>query len=180
MPKLEIPTFRQLVRADLPMLHEWLQRPHVAEWWHEPSTLAEVEREYLPVVTNESSTHAYIAMLAGEAIGFIQSYLPMDSNEGWWPEETDPGARGIDQFLADSDQLGRGLGSSMIDAFVERLFQESAVTKVQADPSPANERAIRSYLRAGFIVHKEVTTPDGPALLMLRHRRNGVAAPPFA
>ncbi|MBA3659598.1 MAG: GNAT family N-acetyltransferase, partial [Gemmatimonadales bacterium] len=25
--------FRSLTRADLPLLHEWLTRPHVAEWW---------------------------------------------------------------------------------------------------------------------------------------------------
>ena len=58
----------------------------------------------------------------------------------------------------------------MIRAFAEKLFQDPAVTKVQTDPSPDNERAIRCYRRAGFIVHGEVTTPDGPALLMLRYR----------
>lgn len=25
-------TYRDLVEADLPILHEWLSRPHVAEW----------------------------------------------------------------------------------------------------------------------------------------------------
>jgi RimJ/RimL family protein N-acetyltransferase len=44
------------------------------------------------------------------------------------------------------------------------------VTKVQADPSPDNQRAIRSYLRAGFVPQGEVITPDGPALLMLLRR----------
>jgi RimJ/RimL family protein N-acetyltransferase len=58
----------------------------------------------------------------------------------------------------------------MVRAFVERLFLDPRVTKVQADPSPDNQRAIRSYLRAGFVAHGEVATPDGPALLMLRQR----------
>lgn len=154
------------------MFHAWLQRPHVAEWWHEPITLAEVERDYLPVAMNESSTRAYIAVLAGEPIGFIQSYVALGSDEGWWEQETDPGTRGIDQFLANAEQLGRGLGSSMVKAFVEQLFQDPAITKVQTDPSPKNERAIRSYRRAGFVVHGEVATPDGPALLMLQYRKN--------
>lgn len=154
------------------MFHAWLQRPHVAEWWHEPITLAEVERDYLPVAMNESSTRAYIAVLAGEPIGFIQSYVALGSDEGWWEQETDPGTRGIDQFLANAEQLGRGLGSSMVKAFVEQLFQDPAITKVQTDPSPKNERAIRSYRRSGFVVHGEVATPDGPALLMLQYRKN--------
>jgi RimJ/RimL family protein N-acetyltransferase len=149
--------FKPLSLEDLAMVHAWLQRPHVAAWWDEPSGLDEIER-------------SYIATLDGSPIGFIQSYVVMGS--GWWEDETDPGARGIDQFLANAEQLGRGLGSSMVSAFVERLFQDPAVTKVQADPSPKNERAIRCYRRAGFVVHAEVTTPDGLALLMLRYRKH--------
>lgn len=169
-PFLEIPAFRPLTRHDLSMVHQWLQRPHVAEWWHDPTTLIELERDYLPDTMSGSSTRASIALVAGEPIGFIQSYVALGSGEGWWEHETDPGTRGIDQFLANADQLGRGLGSRMVHAFVQQLFQDPAVTKVQTDPSPDNERAIRSYRRAGFVVHSEVITPDGPALLMLRHR----------
>ena len=58
----------------------------------------------------------------------------------------------------------------MVNAFVEQLFQDAAVTKVQTDPSPDNVRAIRSYQRAGFVIDSEIITPDGPALLMVRHR----------
>ena len=152
------------------MIQEWLQRPHVAEWWHEPTTLAELEHDYLPDAMNATSTRAYIAMLDDEPIGFIQSYVAMGSGDGWWEQETDPGTRGIDQFLANAEQLGRGLGSAMVNAFVQRLFHDPAVTKVQTDPSPRNERAIRCYRRAGFVAHGEIITPDGPALLMLRHR----------
>jgi RimJ/RimL family protein N-acetyltransferase len=154
------------------MVHEWLQRRHVAEWWREPTSLDELERDYLPGTMSGSSTRAYIAEREGKPIGFIQSYAAMGSGAGWWEQETDPGTRGIDQFLADAEQLGRGLGSSMVSIFVERLFQDPAVTKVQTDPSPENERAIRCYRRAGFVVHGEVTTPDGSALLMLRYRNS--------
>ena len=163
-------TFKPLTVHDLPMVYEWLQRPHVAEWWHELTTLAELERAYVPVAMNTNSTRAYIAMLDGEPIGFIQSYVALGSGEGWWEQETDPGTRGIDQFLVNAEQLGRGFGSAMVNAFVERLFEDPAVTKVQTDPSPRNERAIRSFRRTGFVAHGEVITPDGPALLMLRHR----------
>lgn len=76
----------------------------------------------------------------------------------------------IDQFLADRTRLGRDLGSTMVSAFVERLFADPAVTRIQTDPSPANERAIRRYCRPGSVAEGEVATPDGRALLMLRHR----------
>ena len=39
-------------------------------------------------------------------------------DEGWWLYENDPGVRGIDQFLAHPDQLGRAVGNAMVSAFV--------------------------------------------------------------
>ena len=164
-------SFRPLEMADLPMLHEWLCRPHVSEWWQPSPTLAEVEEDFAPMTdTGRDTTRGYIALLAGRPVGFIQCYVVMGSGDGWWEDETDPGARGIDQFLANAEELGKGLGSAMVRAFVDRLFQDPQVTRVQIDPSPDNARAIRSYAKAGFVAKKEVMTPDGPALLMLRTR----------
>ena len=123
-------------------LQAWLQRPHVAEWWRAPATRAELESDYFAPGTEASSTRAFIALLDEEPIGFIQSYVPLGAGDGWWEDETDPGARGIDQFLADGERLGQGLGSAMIAAFVAGLFADPAATRVQADPAPTNARAI--------------------------------------
>jgi RimJ/RimL family protein N-acetyltransferase len=167
---ISTPSFRPLVTADFPMLHDWLNRPHVAEWWDGLLSFAEVESDFLELADPESTERGYIALLSGEPIGFIQSYVVIGSDEGWWEDETDPGARGIDQFLANAEQLGKGLGARMVRAFVDQLFQDPVVTKVQADPSPENERAIGCYLKAGFSRKGEVITPDGSALLMVRER----------
>jgi RimJ/RimL family protein N-acetyltransferase len=161
-------SFRALARADLPMLHEWIGRPHVTSWWNEPSSAQALERDYLPAIDGRSTTRAFIAELAGVPIGFIQVYRVMDSGDGWWPDERDPGARGIDQFIADAGRLGQGLGTAMVRVFVDRLFEDPGVTCVQTDPSPANVRAIRCYAGAGFETVGEVLTPDGPAILMRR------------
>ena len=152
------------------MLHEWRIRPHVAEWWQPVASFTEIVEDFTPLTYPAASTRGYIAMLDGAPLGFIQSYIVLGSGDGWWENETDPGARGIDQFLADGSRLGQGLGSAMISAFVDTLFLDRAVSRVQADPSPLNERAIRCYRRAGFTSCGEVLTPDGPALLMIRDR----------
>lgn len=161
-------TFRPLAVADLPVLHAWLHRPHVAEWWDGLPSLADVEADYLPAIHGRDSTRAFVALADGAAIGFIQAYVVMDAGGDWWPHETDPGARGIDQFLADAASLGRGLGTAMVRAFVDGLFADPAVTRVQTDPDPRNARAIRCYEKAGFSRVGEVDTPDGRALLMVR------------
>ena len=74
------------------------------------------------------------------------------------------------EFTFGSGQHNQGIGSAMVRAFVERVFQDPAVTGVHTDPSPDNQRAIRSYVRAGFVVQHEVTPPDRIAVLMLRDR----------
>ena len=163
-------SFRPLTRTDLSLLHEWLTRPHVAEWWSPPPSLAEVEQEFGPLTSDRSTTRPYIVLADGAPIGYIQSYVAMGSGDGWWLDEQDPGVRGIDQFLAHSGQLGCGLGTAMVRAFVQHLFADPAVTQVQTDPSPQNRRAIRCYEKAGFHAVGEVDTPDGPALLMVCDR----------
>ncbi|MEA2724399.1 MAG: aminoglycoside 6-N-acetyltransferase Ib [Gemmatimonadales bacterium] len=163
-------TFRLLSVADLPMLHEWLVRPHVAKWWSPTPSLAEVEQEFAPQISGESTTRAYFVLGDGVPIGYIQSYVAKDSGEGWWPDEQDPGVRGIDQFLAHAEQLGRGVGTAMVRAFVQRLFADPAVTRIQTDPSPSNPRAVRCYEKAGFRPLGEIDTPDGRALLMVCDR----------
>jgi len=163
-------TFRPLREADLPLLTDWLNRSHVLEWWSGDDAAPDFEytrKKYMPRMDETSPVKAYIAMLADEPIGFIQSYVALGCGNGWWEEETDPGVRGIDQFLCDSGRLGQGLGTRMVSAFVQRLFAEPGVMKVQTDPDPGNARAVRCYEKAGFRPVGKITTPDGPALLMV-------------
>lgn len=160
-------TFQPLERTDLPLIHEWLSRPHVAEWWGPPPQLDAMEAEFAELLDPTGSQRAYIAWLDDAPLGYCQRYSPVETHaEGWWLEELDPNVRGIDQFLANDDQLGRGLGTAMVRAFVALLFDDPSVWRVQTDPSPENARAIRCYEKAGFRVEGEVDTLDGRALLM--------------
>jgi aminoglycoside 6'-N-acetyltransferase Ib len=163
--------FKPLTESNLHLLFDWLNRRHVIEWWNGRTSLTEVRDKYLPRLGSDSSVHPYIAQLNGIPVGFIQAYIVMAQQaSGWWPHETDPGAVGIDQFLADAENLGKGIGTAMVTQFVEFLFRDSTVTKIQTDPTPANLRAIRCYEKAGFRKVGIVDTPDGPALLMVIER----------
>ncbi len=175
MPATEQPvTLRLMTEQDLPMLHDWLNRPHIVEWWGgeaQRPTFDDVVKHYLPRVLAEESVTPYIAMLGAEPIGYAQSYVAAGSGGGWWEDETDPGARGIDQSLANPVQLNQGLGTQLVGALVARLFSDPAVTKIQTDPAPSNHRAIRCYEKAGFTQLRVTTTPDGPAVYMVQTRQ---------
>jgi aminoglycoside 6'-N-acetyltransferase-1b len=166
-------TLRSMTEADLGMLHEWLHRPHIVEWWggeEARPSLEDVRQHYLPSVLASEGVTPYIAMIGTRAIGYAQSYVAMGSGDGWWEDETDPGVRGIDQSLADAADLNQGLGTALVRALVGHLFADPAVTKIQTDPSPDNLRAIRCYEKAGFVRLGVISTPDGPALHMIRTR----------
>lgn len=161
------------------MLHEWLGRPHVAEWWAPTPSYDELVEDFTPLTRAGHRDQGYIALEDGRPIGYIQSYVVKDSGDGWWEDEQDPGARGIDQFLAHAEDLGVGLGTRMVRAFADRLFDDPSVTRIQTDPDARNARAIRCYEKAGFRAVKEVDTPDGRALLMIADRSSvGTATAP--
>lgn len=50
------------------------------------------------------------------------------------------------------------------------LLRDPQVTRLQTDPDPRNLRAIRCYEKAGFRRVREIVTPDGLALYMVRDR----------
>jgi ribosomal protein S18 acetylase RimI-like enzyme len=104
-------------------------------------------------------------------VGYIQYYLVAEGSEDYWPDIPGPGVVGTDQFLADGNQLNRGLGTAMLSRFVESLMQDPEVAEIRVDPLRDNLRAIRCYRKVGFQAGTEFTTPDGPSLLMT-FRRN--------
>jgi aminoglycoside 6'-N-acetyltransferase Ib len=162
--------FKRMAESELALLTEWLNRPHVAKWWGAGATLESVRAKYLPRLAEVSTVDPYFAYLGNEPIGYIQSYVAVETSDGWWAGQHDPSVRGIDQFLADAERLGQGLGTRMVREFAELLFRDPAVSKIQVDPAPTNARAIRCYEKAGFRNAGTITTPDGAAILMILDR----------
>jgi aminoglycoside 6'-N-acetyltransferase len=84
--------FRPLDRSDLPLLAEWLGRPHVAAWWREPSDRAAVEATYGPLIDGSDPTEGFIAVRdeqrheheqgQGQPLAFLQRYR-LDDNPQW-------------------------------------------------------------------------------------------------
>jgi RimJ/RimL family protein N-acetyltransferase len=146
-------SFRPMTWDDLPLLHEWLHRPHVLRWWKEGRTLAEVEAHYGPPLAGKDPTDHYLALDDGRPIGFFQTYLYWD-----YPEEAermglDPDAAGVDLFIADAERTGHGLGSELLRRFVdEYAFALPGVTHCIAEPEEENVASIRAFEKAGFRV----------------------------
>jgi aminoglycoside 6'-N-acetyltransferase len=153
--------FRPMSAADLPIVHGWLERPHVTEWWGNPD-------EQFALVCGDLGQPAmeqFIVTMDERPFAYLQCYDPAA-----WPDNgfgVQPfGTRGIDQFIGEPDLIGRGHGSALIRKFIDGLLT-SGTPRVVTDPAPANGRAVKAYEKAGFRKDRLVDTPDGRALLMV-------------
>jgi aminoglycoside 6'-N-acetyltransferase len=143
-------------------VHQWLQAPHVRQWWGEPETQFALVSEDL----DHPAMNQFIVITDDRPFAYLQCYDPVA-----WPENgfgpLPAGSRGIDQFIGEADMIGKGHGSTMIRSFVDALLK-SGTPRVLTDPDPVNARAVRAYEKAGFLKSRLVNTPDGRSLLMVR------------
>jgi aminoglycoside 6'-N-acetyltransferase len=154
--------FCPMTAADLPMIHRWLNEPHVVQWWGEPAAQFDLVSGDLA----DPAVEQFIIMKNEMPFAYLQCYDP----EAWsvtWIGAQPHRSRCIDQFIGEVEMLGSGHGSSFIRAFVDDLLVKG-IPRVLTDPAPDNERAIRAYEKAGFRRERVVETPNGPALLMVR------------
>jgi RimJ/RimL family protein N-acetyltransferase len=162
-------TFRAMTRGDIPLMHRWLNLPHVAEWWGGGDSLEDVEKEYGEYIDGIEPIHPYIAYADGVAIGHLQWMRYRD-----YPKYMqilridDPSAANCDVFIADEHFLHRGVGAPMIRAFVDTVIFADGVTTCFIDPDARNKIAIRAYEKAGFrfVRHIENDGEGDPVHLM--------------
>lgn len=155
-------TFRPLEINDFPLLQEWLNVPHVLEWWDKPGpTLEEVEAKYRPCVTGDEPTACYLILEAGRKIGFIQTYIIADHPEYSVLVDVDERAAGLDLFIGETDRVHRGLGPQILREFMRTVvFAVPNVESCIIGPAVSNASAIRAYEKAGFVYLKTIDVPD--------------------
>ncbi len=150
---------------DLPLMHHWLQMPHVLEWWWggvAPSYEAVAEK-YGPRLRGEEPTHAYFILYGGWPIGYIQTYMIRDYPEYAAVVDADEDAAGVDLFIGETEYLHKGLGSHILRAFLrDVIFGAGDAKSCIIGPSETNRIAIRAYEKAGFRSFKTIPSPNEP------------------
>ncbi|MET3692398.1 GNAT family N-acetyltransferase [Methylobacterium goesingense] len=152
---------RRVREDDLPLLACWRRQDHVCRWWGSPDVEPEAEK------LREGRVAMWIAADTERPLAFIQDYAVAN----WSPHHFDylpNGSRGMDVYIGEEGALGRGHGARIVRQHVDCLFSLS-VPAVGIDPHPDNERARKSFARAGFVVSGEpLVTRWGQAILMHR------------
>ena len=96
-------------------------------------------------------------------IGFIQCYRIDDYDAYGTALALDAPAAGIDLFIGEPSEIGKGQGPAAIRLFLrDVVFQRYDVDECVIGPSVKNASAIRAYEKAGFRFIKDIRVPDEP------------------
>ena len=167
MEKINI-TFQPLTEEYLPLLTEWLNRPHMQLWWrNEKTDINKVREKYIPRIFDTDTAKPFLFFINEIPYGYIQYYSISNGNPNWWPDKPGEGVFGSDQFIADEENLNKGIGTKMITEFIIYLQKIVDVKEVRVDPSPTNLRAIKCYEKVGFVNKGLIENPDGKAFMMV-------------
>jgi rhomboid protease GluP len=144
--------FKPLEESDFPLLNNWLSRDHVKN-----SCLG----KFAITQGQESpSDHSYIVTIKQTPIGLIHCFKGKSL-----------GSVSINQFIADKNLLGKGLGTSFIKKFCDELFNDNNVVAIESNPSASNGAAIRAYKKAGFVRQASLMTNEGAVVPMIKMRQ---------
>lgn len=159
--------FRPLRVDDLPLLHQWLNAPHLRRFYQKrPISLPEVETKYAPRTSGAGPTWSHLALLDGRPFGYLQTYR----NESYPVYAAVIGqadGASIDFFIGDATLLGRGLGPAMLRAYLAELAQLFPdVARVYFLHDRENRAALACSARAGFRQVREVIEDGVPSLLL--------------
>jgi aminoglycoside 6'-N-acetyltransferase len=158
----------------LPLLEEWMHKPHWREWWGDPST----ELGYVvEMIEGRDSTRPFIFSLDSVPAGYIQYwFIGLHQIEEWtkdnpWLMELPSDALGVDLSIGEPENLSKGLGSAVLRQFVDGLY-EKGYKNIVIDPDPLNARAVRAYEKAGFKPVPHLKSRKEGVLIMQHEKAN--------
>lgn len=103
--------FRPLALSDLGFLAKWRARPHVVEWW-DALSYDDFMADYTADL-KKPGLQMYIVEHESCDIAFLSTYHAPEVGDGWWLNESE-GTWGIDLFIGDAANLGKGLGTAFV------------------------------------------------------------------
>lgn len=155
-------SIRAMTPGDLPDLTRWVNEPHVARWWDENRTPAQVAAYYGPALRGEDPTRLWVWEVNGRSVGFSQDYRISDHPE-YALLCARPDAIGFDYAIGEPAFVGRGLGTSLLWVFLRDLVWPAyaGAREFFAAPDHRNAGSLRVLAKLGLTQGLWFDEPQG-------------------
>lgn len=154
--------FTDLTEADFSRLHDWLNRPHLRQFFQKsPISLEGVAAKYGPRLLGDEKRRCHLAWLDAP-FGYLQCYRVADFPD-WGKLIGETRGIGIDLYIAEPDFIGRGLGKIMLAAYARDvafplfpdeatawIAHETANTAAQACSRSVGFKPVRRFIEDGL------------------------------
>lgn len=152
---------------DLPDIHRWMNDPAVARYWELNGPIERVA-DHVAEQRAAAHTDAYLARLAGRAIGYWEVYRAAEDRLAeYYPALRDD--VGVHFLIGELDCRGIGLGTLLLRVVCDAIQTRSAgPCRIVAEPDARNVASVRAFRAAGFEASGNIDLPDTRAVLVIR------------
>ncbi len=140
-----------LQKQDIPYMVKWLSDPRVLQFYEGRDNEFNEESVQKKFLNRNDDVSRCLVEYQGEKVGYIQFYPlnPQDKENLGYVDEAER-IYGIDQFIGESSDWNKGLGTKLVKTVVSYLIKNHNADRVVLDPRVDNTRAIRCYQKCGF------------------------------
>ena len=142
---------------DYELMAKWLTDAQVLEFYEgrdNPFPLERIKESYKPMIKGDEPIVACLFSYQNIPIGYLQYCKLNDLSETdrqlYHLDQTDR-VYGIDLFIGETDYWNKGIGTKILSAVINYLFEQRQAHKIVIDPHADNPRAIRCYEKCGFV-----------------------------
>ncbi|MEU3403093.1 GNAT family N-acetyltransferase [Streptomyces sp. NPDC006670] len=155
---------------DLPLLTRWMNDPDVAAYWELAGASAVTAAHLRTQLDGDGRSIPCLGVLDGTPMSYWEIYrADLDPVSRHYPAR--PHDTGIHLLIGDGTNRGRGLGTTLLRAVTELVFDNRPrCTRVIAEPDIRNTPSVSAFLAAGFRYATEIELPEKRAALMIRDR----------
>lgn len=153
------------------MIHQWLKQDYIREWIHGKglqNTLSGLEKFFKHQSQGKSLdrqteiTQYWIGYDNDNPFVFLFTSNVFKNTDNTYAKHSklEGPAITLDIFIVDTEYLGKGLASTIINEFLTTHFSD--VSEVFIDPEKSNERAAHVYQKVGFKIVGDFIAPWHP------------------
>lgn len=151
------------MEEDIPVIHNWVNRPYAQYWQLQNTTPEEVAAAYTKI-TEAKGSEVYMGFLDNRPVFLLECYWVINDALGAY-YDVRPGDYGFHILVAPADRPIHQFTWNVFTAIIDFMLSNPAVERLVVEPDVRNEKIHVLNKRAGFEYQQIITLPHKQAYL---------------